>query len=148
MGTYLNTASGSCIISCPDPYYEDDSIMACVLICPASPMLYESVSSSTAARKCVQTCEPGKWYDMLNRVCVDSCPINTYILTANSSCVIVCPAPEYYQLGDTCVTNCSSDPILQFGDDQTRRCVSTCPPGSYSNLITNICTDSCPLIPV
>lgn len=64
------------------------------------------------------------------------------------SCVSFCPAPSYYQLEKACVTNCSTHATLKYADDITRKCVSSCPSGTYKDDVNYKCVSVCPTAPV
>lgn len=149
IGTYNNPATGSCSSSCSSPYYADNTTMACVTACSANPMTFASVSSS-GARECVGRCDPSKMHDMVNRICVatNACPTNTYSYSINMSCVSFCPGPSHYQLDTACVTNCSSHATLKYSDDVSRKCVATCPTGSYKDTLSYKCVTACPTAPI
>eukprot|EP00919_Chromeraceae_sp_WS-2016_P042974 GHVR01102759.1.p1 GENE.GHVR01102759.1~~GHVR01102759.1.p1 ORF type:complete len:158 (+),score=3.53 GHVR01102759.1:357-830(+) len=111
-----------------------------ILVCPwHSPALYYGDSSS---QQCVTTCPttPSLYANDLTQLCVAVCPWDpadannqTYYDNYYRKCTLNCSSnPSTYAAfgttNRTCLTYCEAN---SYALDTTRKCVDTCPSGSY-----------------
>ena len=126
-------------IVCPNGTYADShsSSRLCVALCPpgtlsstASPNLYGDPTTHTCVSRCIT---PYTWSDYQTRLCEPICSATS--------------VPTYSEnVGMTCVTalNCPSSPMMTFGDNATRSCVSFCSNAEWGDPTTRNCEDQCP----
>ena len=155
-----------CVVSCPDIYYADSSIVeggqcvincaqqfrfrenstkSCVDICPLS----EATFGDSTGDMCVKTCPDGTFAQQdANRRCVSRCTANTWGNKITKICitnpVTECP-PNTWADDNTniCEEVCASTPST-YGYNVTRKCVTSCVSPSYAFDSTRVCIDICP----
>jgi len=107
----------------------------CVASCPWNPNTYITWANPDT-RQCVTKCPtfPIKYADNFTKTCVDTCPKtptvaqNTYADPTSQSCVDECPNNYYVDLDKSiCVMHCTIHPVMQFFDQSTGNCVTSCP---------------------
>ena len=163
---YFYSPNTTCIASCPEEYFADNTTLSCVEACPEQSYGY------TDNNTCLSGCPDGYYADDHSQMCVLFCPKVTafYADDSTNKCVQVCPVvPDYFgeQINDghrKCVSQCSksshfADPITRtcveecnvdegyFGYPSDRRCWLRCPTG-YGNPVTTQCVDICPQSPI
>lgn len=125
-------------IVCPNGTYADShtGTRLCVALCPpgvknsvATPNLYGDPTTHTCVDRCIT---PYTWADYQTRLCEPVCSAT--------------PTPTYSENVDmTCVTalNCPTSPLMTFGDNNTRSCVSFCDSDEWGDPVTRNCLSQC-----
>ena len=130
---YLNTASNSCLSTCPNGTYKNTTTHIC-----------------TSCHSSCTTCSAGTSTDCL------TCTVPLYYQTSTKQCVSTCnngqyPAPTPTPLCTACYSSCTtcsggaSNQCLScsgtlYLNTGTSTCLSTCPNGTYKNTSNNVCT--------
>lgn len=144
--SYRDPTSLYCVAACPYAYYADDraGVNACVLACPAAPLLY----ADEASKKCVPMCPLANGtYGVVvagSPLCVAPCPDGLFANNGSRTCLATCAAGFKDSELRMCVSVCSSAPLL-FGDGASGSCVAHCPSSSFSYVDSSmLCVATCP----
>lgn len=99
-----------CVLTCPDTYYADDSIVLggqCVINCAGT---YRFRENST--KSCVSTCPlvQGTFGDTIGDMCVKTCPDGYFAQQdTDRRCVTICAANSW---GNKITKICIKNPVL------------------------------------
>ena len=141
-----STTHNLCSSSCPGTYrYRDNSTGSCVDICPIANLTFGDENADRCVytcpdnyfaqvdtnRRCVLECKAGTWGNKITRVCItdplNECPPDTW-------------ADDFTHL---CMEECSSSQGY-YGNNVTKKCVTSCPDPSFAYDGTRVCIDICP----
>ena len=114
-----------CVVTCPDIYYADSSILEggqCVINCAGTFRFRENSTKS-----CVDTCPLAEvtFGDTVGDMCVKTCPDGTFAQQdANRRCVSRCAANTWgNKITKICITNPVTEcPPNTWADDSTNNC--------------------------
>ena len=124
----------SCVDICPESNetFGDTPGDQCVYTCPSG-----YFAQTDTNRRCVATCKSGTWGNEVTRVCItdplNECPSETWADDHLHLCTGLCTASEGYygnNLTKKCVTSC---PSPSFAYDGTRVCIDICPPSQVNS---------------
>ena len=125
---------GSCLATCPDGKYADDSANSCAS-CDAS-----CATCSGAARTECLSCRTGGTYSSSQKTCTFACPSNQYLVPGTSSTCAACDASclTCASSATTCITCDTTGSTPSFHNSA---CIASCPDGYYadSNYLCQTC---------
>lgn len=127
--TSLTTSESSCVTTCPDGYWPDNSQNTCSQ-CDST---CESCTGPEST-SCL-TCKSGLYFQPATRLCLSSCPTGYWLNTVSqecSPCMLECASCSS---SSSCLT-CSSGYFVQPNSNE---CADSCPRGYYQNATSNKC---------